>query len=124
MTTARKTVSFLLLLISVGLSFKHGWDSFHMDTNPEALKMLQQLGISESAIPVVGGLSLLTGLLLIFPQTFLAGNILSILTITLVMIRAIQFHYPAIALLEIPFLLLPLLLILLKHSLRQTPARA
>lgn len=69
-------------------------------------------------LPLVGFflyLMLLIGALLLFPKTFLLGNILNAISIVIIMALAINAGSFKIAFMEIPFLLLPLVLIWLKY---------
>lgn len=111
----KNIISLLLLVISVALSFRHGWDTFHYKSNPDSLKMMSDLGINARFIPLMGAMAVLTGLLLLFPHTFFWGNVLNALSILLIMSLALQAGHTKIALMEIPFLLLPLVMIWLKY---------
>lgn len=111
----KSIISLVLLLVSAGLSFKHGWDSFNVKSHPESLKMMTDLGIKPIFVPAMGVAMLLIGALLLFPKTFLLGNILNAISILIIMALAINAGNFKIALMEIPFLLLPLVLIWLKY---------
>lgn len=109
-----KIVSIALLLVSAFLSLKHGWDAFQPAT-PQQAKMMADLGITKSMVPVIGVVSIAIGLLLLFPQTFFAGNVLNAVIILLIMAFSLRAGNVKTALIEIPFLCLPLLLIWLKY---------
>jgi len=109
-----KIISILLVLISAFLSLKHGWDAFQSG-NAEQAKMMADLGITETVKPFFGVFSILIGLMILFPQTFFVGNLLNAITILLIMALSLRAGNSRMALLEIPFLALPLLLIWLKH---------
>jgi len=111
----KSIISLVLLLVSAGLSFKHGWDSFNVKSHPESLKMMTDLGIKPIFVPAMGVAMLLIGALLLFPKTFLLGNILNAISILIIMALAINAGNFKIAFMEIPFLLLPLVLIWLKY---------
>ncbi|WP_207509324.1 hypothetical protein [Telluribacter humicola] len=111
----KNLISLLLLLASAGLSFKHGWDSFNYRKNPESIKMMSELNLVEWAMPVLGVLTVLMGILLLIPRTFFFGNLLNALSVVFIMAMALRAGNSRIALLEIPFLLIPLLLIWLKY---------
>lgn len=55
---------------------------------------------------------------MLIPRTFFVGNVLNAITIVVIMALALNAGKPRIALIEIPFLALPLILIWLKHPLR------
>lgn len=109
-----KIISIVLILASAFLSFKHGLDAFNQAT-PEQTKMMADLGINKSAVPFIGTLSITIGLLLLFPKTFFVGNVLNAIVILLIMAFSLRAGNVRIALIEIPFLALPLLLIWLKY---------
>lgn len=109
-----KILSIILILVSAGLSFKHGWDAFQ-PASAEQAKIMADLGIGKAAMPYIGAFSIIVGLLLLFPQTFFIGNLLNAITIVLIMALSLHNGNPKMALIEIPFLALPLLLIWLKY---------
>lgn len=109
-----KIISIVLLLISSFLSLKHGWDAFQ-PANAEQAKMMADLGITKTIMPVVGAVSIVIGLMLLFPQTFFLGNLLNAITILLIMAFSLRAGNTKMAFIEIPFLALPLLLIWLKY---------
>ncbi|MDQ1090262.1 MULTISPECIES: DoxX family protein [unclassified Siphonobacter] len=111
-----KIISLLLLLVSAFLSIKHGWDSFQA-TSPEQTEMMTQLGINKTILPYLGVFSIVVGLMLFFPPTFFLGNSLNAISIVLLMAFALNAGQSRFALMEIPFLALPLVLIWLKHPL-------
>ena len=111
----KQIISLVLLLISVFLSFKHGWDSLHVKDHPESAKMMAELGIKQSYVPAMGMLMIVIGLLLLFPKTFFLGNLLNALSIVLIMALALNAGNIKMALIEIPFLIMPLVMIWLKY---------
>jgi hypothetical protein len=111
----KNIISVLLLLISVTLSFKHAWDSVYYKNNPESVKMMESLGISETFIPYLAGAAIVVGVLLLIPQTFFLGNMLNAFLIVMIMGLALRAGDYRIALIEIPFLVMPLVMIWLKY---------
>ena len=111
----KSIVALCLLLVSVYLSFRHGWDTFNYKKHPESMKMMSELGITETMIPFFGALTLLIGVLLLIPKTFFLGNVLNAISILIIMALALNTGNYKMALIEIPFLLMPLLLIWLKY---------
>lgn len=109
-----KVVSIILLIVSALLSIKHGWDAFQT-TNPEQVKMMTDLGITKGMMPYFGVFSIVVGLMLFFPQTFFISNVLNAVTIVLIMALSLKAGNYKTALIEIPFLAMPLLLIWLKY---------
>lgn len=109
-----KIVSIVLLLISSFLSFKHGWDAFK-PPSPEQAKMMADLGVTKTIMPYFGVLSIALGLMLIFPRTFFISNVLNAIIIVLIMALSLKAGNVRMALIEIPFLAMPLVLIWLGH---------
>ena len=116
----KSIISLLLLLISAGLSFKHGWDTLNYKKHPESFKMMSELGISETMIPLFGGMTFLIGVLLLIPKTFFLGNMLNAISIVIIMALAVKAGNFKMALMEIPFLILPLVMIWLKYPFIKT----
>lgn len=106
------------MLTSVFLSFKHGWDAFQ-PANSEQAKLMSELGITKTIMPLFGVSSIIVGLMLLFPPTFFIGNLLNAMTIVIIMALSLRAGNITMALIEIPFLLIPLLLIYLGHPLKK-----
>lgn len=112
-----KIVSGLLLLVSVYLSFQHGWGGLAQNFTPEQAKLMAELGFNKTMLYVTSSVSLAVGVLLLFPQTFLLGNLLSAAGVLLMIGLALNTGNLRLAAIEVVFLLLPLALIWLKHPL-------
>ncbi|NII81043.1 MULTISPECIES: hypothetical protein [unclassified Pedobacter] len=111
----RNIVSALLLFISVTLSFKHAWDTLHYKNNEESVKMMESLGISETFIPYLASVAIAVGVLLLIPKTFFLGNMLNAMLIAMIMGLAVRAGNYRMVLIEIPFLIMPLVMIWLKY---------
>lgn len=109
-----KILSIILILVSAFLSLKHGWDAFQ-PASAEQAKMMANLGITKAMVPCLGVFSIAVGLMLPFPQTFVLSNILNALSIVLIMALSLHAGDYKMALIEIPFLALPLVLLTLKY---------
>ncbi|RYC66398.1 MULTISPECIES: hypothetical protein [Spirosoma] len=107
-------ISVGLLTISACLSLKHGWDTFQ-PANTDQVNMMADLGISKAIMPFFGVLSIAIGLMLLFPPTFFISNVLNAVTIVLIMALSLRAGNISMALIEIPFLAMPLALIWLKY---------
>lgn len=116
----KSIISLALLIVSVFLAFKHGWDTLNYKKHPESLKMMTELGITESMIPIFGGMTLLIGVLLLIPKTFFLGNVLNAISIVIIMALAMRAGNFKMVLMEIPFLIMPLVLIWLKYPFIKT----
>lgn len=111
----KNIISLVLLIVSAVLSFRHGWDTFNYKSNPASVKMMSELGISESVVPFFGILAVAIGVLLLVPKTYFLGNVLNAVSILLIMALALRAGNYKMALIEVPFLLLPLVMIWLKY---------
>ena len=109
-----KILSIVLLLVSAFLSIKHGWDAFQ-PANADQAKMMANMGITGSVMPYFGAFSIIIGLMLFFPQTFFISNVLNAITIVLIMALSLRAGDYKMALIEIPFLAMPMILVWLKY---------
>ena len=112
-----KIISGILVLITVFLSFRHGWSAVTM--KPETTKMITELSIDKTLFQAIGVLTLAVGVLVLFPATFFIGNLINALTIVLIMALSLNNGNIKTALIEIPFLLMPLILIWLGYPLKK-----
>jgi hypothetical protein len=111
----KNIISAVLLLISVTLSFKHAWDTVHYKDNPESVKMMESLGISGTFTPYLAAVGIAVGVLLLLPGTFFMGNMVNAFLIVMIMGMALRAGNYRMALIELPFLMMPLVMIWLKY---------
>jgi hypothetical protein len=111
----KNIISLVLLIVSAFISFRHGWTSLNFDNDPEQSKMIEALGINKTLVPNMGAFTILVGLLLLFPKTFFLSNMLTAMSILTIMGLALHAGQIRIALIEIPFLIMPLGMIWLKY---------
>lgn len=112
-----KIISAVLLLVTAVLGFKHGWDGLR-NNSPEGDPTLVSWGLTKA---MQGGLSiatLLSAVLLLFPQTFFLGNLISAVVFIVLMCFQISTGNLKAALIEVPFLMFPLVLTYLGHPLK------
>lgn len=109
-----RIISIILILGSVIMGVRHGWNAFQ-PTTLEQTKMMADLDISPMGVLIFGIVSIVGALMLLFPKTFLIGNIINALSIVVIMALALHAGNIKMALIEIPFLTVPLLLIWLKY---------
>ena len=112
-----KIISGILILLTVYLNVKHGWTGITNRVSPEEAKMFADLGISRTIGVIIGVATLAVVALILFPQTFFAGNLLNAVLILFIIAMASKAGNIRLALIEISFLLIPLLMIYLKHPL-------
>ena len=114
-----KVLSGLLILLTVFLNLRHGWSGITMSMKPEEASLFNNLGLSRSVLILVSALTLLGGILVLIPQTFFAANLLNAAIILFLMAFLLKAGNLKAALIEIPFLLMPLLLIWLGHPFKK-----
>lgn len=114
-----KIISGILVLITVFFSVRHGWPAVTMNLKPDEAKLFEELGINRPLGLVIGIVTLAVGFLILFPQTFFIANLLNATSILLIMALALRTGNLRMALIEIPFLLMPLLLIWLGYPLKK-----
>jgi hypothetical protein len=114
-----KIISTILILVTVFFSFKHGWTGLTMNMKPEGSEMFAALGLNKTAVYIICSLTLAVGVLVLFPQTFVAACILNAILILCMLLLQLKAGNMKAALIEIPFLLLPLVMIYLGHPLKK-----
>ncbi|MBE9583300.1 hypothetical protein IM792_02460 [Mucilaginibacter sp. JRF] len=112
-----KILSGILIAISVYIGLNHGSRVFRKPSAAYA-EMMLSLGITDPVRIVFGLWAIAAALLTVFPATFFWGNTLRAIQLILMMALVLKAGNYKFALIEIPFLLLPLLLIYLGHPLR------
>lgn len=110
-----KIISAALILFTTFMGVKHGWSA--LNPTPENMVMLEGLKISPLFIKIIGSLTLIGAVLILFPPTFFCGNILNASLILMMMVLFIRANDLKGVLIEIPFLVIPLVLLYLKHPL-------
>ncbi|WP_158820441.1 hypothetical protein [Granulicella sp. S156] len=112
-----KLISTALILITIYFCISHG--RAILVGSSQTREMFARFHIGRPLQVVLGVLTLLVVILLVFPQTFVAGNLLNLALILSIMIFQLRSRNIKGALIEIPFLLMPLLMIYLRHPLRR-----
>jgi hypothetical protein len=114
-----KVISSILIVATVFLNLKHGWEGLHLDAHPEQAKMAADLGLGKPGMTIISILSIGVGIGILFPQSFFIANLLNAVTIVVIMAFSLKTGNYKMALIEIPFLLIPLLLIYLGYPWRK-----
>lgn len=112
-----KIISGILILFSVYIGISHGMRVFTKPTEVY-LNMMQELGINEQLRIAFGIWSITCALLILFPKTFFFGNLLRAVQLVLMISLVLKVGNYKFALVEVPFLLVPLVLIYLGHPLK------
>jgi len=118
METATKIFSAILILFSLFMGFKHG---IAMTLGkPGMLEMFGRWDIPKFAIQSLGIVGLAGTACLVFPRTFMWGNFITAGLILFIMIQFLTTRDMKGFLIELPFFLLPLLMIYLRHPLAKS----
>lgn len=110
-----KIGSAALLLIIIFMGVKQGWAM--MAGKPEMLEMFGKWDIGKFGVMVFGALTLLSTVLIAMPKTFAWGNFLMAATILFIICFQLFNGNLKGAAIEVPFLLLNLIILYLKHPL-------
>ncbi|HMF70896.1 MAG TPA: hypothetical protein VK616_05455 [Flavitalea sp.] len=110
-----KIISGILIGITAYLNLKHGWEALHINNYPGQAKTMSDLGINKTYVPFVGIVSIAVGLMVLIPKTFFIGNLTNAFLILTIMALSLKSGNPKIAIIEIPFLIMPLVMIWLKY---------
>jgi hypothetical protein len=103
------------MLFAAFMGIKHGWAG--VSGKPEILEMFAKWNIGKYGVMAISVLTLLSVVLMLIPKTFLWGNFLTAAIILLIICFHLHDRDFKGVLIEIPFLLLSLLIIYLKHPL-------
>jgi uncharacterized membrane protein len=110
-----KIINSLLILFVVFMGFKQGWAMF--SGKPEMLAMFSKWRFNSQSLIVLGTITMLSALLILFPRTFVFGNFLMAVTILLIICLQLSTKSWKGAAIELPFLLMNLLIIYLQYPL-------
>jgi hypothetical protein len=113
-----KIISGILIVFVAIMSFKHGLDGLR-NTSPNGNETLLSWGINKPLQIIISIITILTALMILFPQTFFIGNIVAAMVFIALMGFQLNTGNIKAALTEIPFLLITLTLIYLGHPLRK-----
>lgn len=108
-----KIIAAILTLGAVFMGLKQGYAM--LTGSAEMVEMFSKWGFTETTLAINGAVTILAAVLLLFPRTFVLGNILMALGILMI----IAFHikdgdWKGVGI-EMPFLLLNLVLIYLRY---------
>jgi hypothetical protein len=110
-----KIISAILIIITAILNLKHGWTA--LTIKPGEPNMLADWGIGRWVQIVLGIFIIAAGIMVVFPQTFVAANAINAATILLILILQLKNGNTKAAVIEIPFLLMPVVMLWLGYPL-------
>jgi hypothetical protein len=114
-----KLISCILILSSAYIGITHGLRVFSKPTEIY-IEMMSRLRISDTLRICMGLWSIGSAILILFPNTFFPGNLSRAILLVAMMALALKADNYKFALIEVPFLIMPLLLIYLGHPLAKT----
>ena len=77
-----------ILVLTVYLNIKHGWNGLTNRVSPEEAKQFADLGINRTNGLIIGVATLTVVPLILFPLTFFAGNLLNAVLILFIIAMA------------------------------------
>jgi hypothetical protein len=95
------------------MGLKQGWAM--VNSKPEMLNMFSKWNFNVLSIKIFGVVTLLSVLMLLFPQTYVAGNFIMAGSILLILCLQLTIKDLKGAAIELPFLLMNLVLIYLQY---------
>ena len=110
-----KIINVALMLVAVFMGIKQGYSMF--SGKQKMLEMFGKWSFDKTGVMVLGIVTMLSALLIVFPKTFVWGNFLMAATILLIICLQLLDQNLKGAGIELPFLLLNLLIIYLQHPL-------
>jgi hypothetical protein len=118
-----KIISGIIILISAFMGARQGWKGLNIQTGDTGpfVHIQEKLKFSDSTLKTFAVLTIISGILVLLPQTFLFANILNICLFLFLIARWLMIGDIKSALSEVPFLLIPVLLIFLKHPFAADP---
>ena len=115
---AIKIINSLLILFAAYMGIKHGWAGVTGKT--EIVEMFQKWNIGKTGVMAIGVFTLICAILILIPQTFVLGNFMMAATILFIICQYLNVRDFKGVLVEIPFLLLNLVIIYLRHPLEKS----
>lgn len=116
-----KILSGALILIALYFGIIHGGRAWKKPSE-EYIHMMSVLGITDAMRMVFGLWAIAAAILILFPRTFFLGNVLRAVQLVIMMAFALKAGNYKFALIEVPFLIVPLLLIYLGHPFKDETA--
>jgi len=110
-----KIINSILMLIAVFMGLKQGWAMF--TGKPEMVEMFSKWNFNKTGLMINGLITIISALLIIFPKTFVWGNLLMAAGILVIICFHLLDKDLKGVLLELPFLFLNLLIIYLQYPL-------
>jgi hypothetical protein len=114
-----RVVCAILVLLAFVMGLRHGVSLLR--STPAQVQETLHIPLSQPTILIIGFLTCLGAILVIFPATFFAANVISAAVILYLAAEQSKAHNLRGALVELPFVLLPLLVLYLGYPFKQQP---
>jgi len=112
-----KIINAILILFALYMGIKQG--SAMLTGKPEMTDLFSKWNFAKPGLMIVGAFTILGAVLVLFPKTFIWGNFITAAGILLIIAFQLSDRNLKGAAIELPFLLLSLVIIYLKHPLAQ-----
>jgi hypothetical protein len=116
---AARIISAILVLLAFVMGLRHGVDLIR--STPSKVLETLHISLNQPTIVVIGVLTCAGAILILFPQTFFAANFISAAVVLYLAAVQSKVHNFRGALIELPFLLLPLLVLYLGYPFKHQP---
>ena len=114
-----RILSAILVLLAFVMGLRHGVGLLR--STPAQVQETLHISLSQPTILILGALTCLGAFLVVFPPTFFAANVLSAAVILYLAAEQSKAHNLRGALVELPFVLLPLLVLYLGYPFKHQP---
>ena len=111
--------SAILVLLAFVMGLRHGVDLLR--STPAKVHESLHISLNQPTILVIGALTCVGAILILFPQTFFAANFISAAVVLYLAAVQGKTHNLRGALVELPFVLLPLLVLYLGYPFKPQP---
>jgi hypothetical protein len=115
MVLALKILNTILILFALYMGIKQGWAM--VTGKSDMLEMFGKWNIGKTGALVLGIITMLAAVMVLFPQTFIWGNFITAAGILLIIAFHLGDRDMRGVLTELPFFLLSLIIIYLQHPL-------
>ena len=112
-----KIINAILILFALYMGIKQG--SAMLTGKPEMTELFSKWNITKPGLMILGAFTILGAVLVLFPKTFIWGNFITAAGILLIIAFQLSDRNLKGVAIELPFLLLSLIIIYLKHPLAQ-----
>ncbi|RZJ81699.1 MAG: hypothetical protein EOO47_03305 [Flavobacterium sp.] len=118
MALSLKILNSILILFALYMGIKQGFAM--INGKPEMLQMFNKFDVGKSGVFVLGALTVLGAILVLFPKTFVYGNFITAAGILFIIALELNHKDLKGVAIELPFLALSLIILYLQHPLAKS----